>query len=324
MFDYQGPRYPYTERGPPNGAVIEALRNFLADIARVLDKDRGAKERDEIEDQKQVQIEDQERLPIKIEKRIPIVILGHVVDPAPPIIARARDTLKGLMEARNDLSVENPTLSDGWLGACEPGLLELAERDAIFVLPVDETVAQLVATRPTMLLDQLQNSAGPGGDAAGLAQFERSVLVYWMPSGIESPLFLQKSRSTREAQGPYFRTGSAEEIAEWLACEMLPEHPAPPIHYEAAPIDDAMQRLSDRLKEALDGIFRPPEPNVVPFLPEEGSLNDELGKMARASGGIFITHEIGIEATSLEVPSELKKRFSTTQKNSANFAPRMD
>ena len=288
MFDYQGPRYPYTERDRPNGAVIEALRNFLTDVGLTLIVDPGAR--------------------IDKETRIPVVVLGHIADPAPPVIASARDILKGLMETRKDLPVESLVLSDGWLGATEPGLLDFAARGAIFVLPVDETMAQLVAARPTTLLDQLQSSVGLGGGAAGPSQFDRNVLVYWMPSGIESQLFRQKSQNTCEASGPYFRTGSAADIAEWLVCKILPEHPPPPIHYESAPLDEAMQQLTNRLKEALDGIFRPPEPSVLSFIPDEKPLNDELGEMAKARGGVFITHAIGTEATSLEVPSDLKHK----------------
>ena len=288
MFDYHGPRYPYTESDRPNGAVIEALRNFLTDVGFALVADPSAG--------------------IDKEKPVPIVVLGHIADPAPPVIASARDTLKRLVETRKDLPVERLVLADGWPNVCAPGLLDFAARGAIFVLPVDETMAQLVATRPTMLLEQLQSCVGLSGTTVGSSHFDRSVLVYWMPSGVESVRFRQKLQNTGEAPGPCFRTGSAEEMAAWLAYQISPEHPPPPIHYESAPLDDAMQQLSNRLKEALDGIFRPPEPNVLAFIPDERPLNDELGKMAKARGGIFITHAIGTEAASLEVPSDLKDK----------------
>lgn len=288
MFDYQGPRYPYTERDRPNGAVIEALRNFLADVSFALTTDQGR--------------------PIVKDRRVPVVVLGHIVNPAPPAIATARDTLKQLMETRKDLPVESLVLSDDWLDASDHSLLDLSARGAIFILPVDEMLAQLVATQPTMLLEQLQNAVGPRGSVARSSQFDPSMLVYWMPSGIESVLFRRKSQNTCEGPGPYFRTGSAEAILEWLACRILPDYPPPPIHYESAPLDDAMQQFTIRLKEALNGIFRPPEPNVLSFIPDEKPLNDELSEMVKARGGIFITHAIGTEATSLDVPSDLKNK----------------
>ena len=286
MFDYHGPRYPYTESDRPNGTVIEALRKFLKDVRDTINKDRFT---------------------LQEERRIPIVILGHIANTAPPAIAGACGTLKRLMEIQGTLPVE--TFSDGWVGTGQPQLRDLAARGAIFVLPVDQTAAQLVAAHPTMLLDQLQYSVELCGDGIRPSLFDRCIAVYWMPAGVESAPFRQRSQNICAVPGPYFRTGPAEEIAEWLACKLLRGHPPPPIHYESAPLDDAMQQLTSQLKEALNGIFRPPEPNVLSFIPNERPLSDELSEIAKARGGIFITHLLATEANSHDLPSDLKHKI---------------
>jgi hypothetical protein len=290
MFDYQGQRYPYTEMDRPNGAVIEDLRKFLRHICNNL----GTTQTSAVAE--------------PLQGPIPVVLLGNLSDPPPPIIASACEDLKHVFGAQKHEATEFLTLPHGWgRTAATDSLRKFAVRGGIFLFPVDANVARVAVTTPNTLADLLRDYLElHNGDAS--SALDKACLVYWMPAGIDSPRFRDRSQNGGEAVGPYFRTGSANEIAQWIMERTSPARPAPPIHYESAPLDRAVHELAAQLKNVLDGICRPPEPTALSFIPNERPLSEELSDIVKARGGIFITHSVNVEATANEVPGDLLQK----------------
>jgi hypothetical protein len=290
MFDYHGPRYPFTEADRPNGPVIEDLKGFLRRIR---------------EDLRPIGTSIKPEGP---QGPVPVVLLGNLSDSAPPVIASAYDELKRLLNGQEGGRMELSVLPHGWTSTNESKhMLELAARGAIFLFPVDATVARLAVTTPTTLADLLRDFLGLH-DGEETPALDNARLAYWMPAGIESPRFRQRSQDPGTAPGPQFLVGSASEIAEWVVDQTSPARPAPPIHYESAPLDRAVQQLASRLKTVLDGVCRPSEPIAISFIPNEKPLSDELSDIVKARVGIFITHSVDVEATTNEIPTDLLQK----------------
>jgi len=285
MFGHEGTLYPY-EGNLPNGRVIDKLRAFLRQIHDKL----------------------QQGPPPATPSSgpVPVVLLGHLAA-APPAIAGPWDDLKSRLAKSATLILDH-----GWANppADNRGpLLELAAQGAFFLYPVDETFAAVVVNLPTILADLLRTHLAPQVYEKMSPSFNDNQLVYWMPSGVHNPQFYEKSKNQgAPAVGPHFCVGSAEELAAWLANRISPAHPAPPIRYEAAPLDRAIHELASQLKTALDDVCRPSEPAALSFIPNERPLIDELADIVKAQSGIFITHSIGTEATDNEIPDDLQQK----------------
>jgi hypothetical protein len=287
MFDSTGVIYPY-DGNSANGRAIEKLRCFLRQIHDNLQHGGMTP-------------------PQQPSGPVPIVLLGHPAAAVPPAIGAAWDDLKNRLPNSEAL-----VLGHGWATAPSQDsgpLLDFVARGAIFVFPVDTTLAALVINVPDVGADLLRAHLGPQPYDRMSPSVNADQLVYWMPNGIDDARFREKSSNQGDAAiGPYFCVGSAEEFARWLADRISPAHPAPPIRYEAAPLDRAISELASQLKTALDDVCRPSEPQTQPFIPNERPLIEELTDIVKAQSGIFITHAIGAEATGKEIPDDLLQK----------------
>jgi hypothetical protein len=287
MFAHEGTLYPYVG-DRPNGPVIERLRAFFRQIHDHLEHGGTP-------------------APQPPTGPVPIVLLGHLAAGAPPAIAGAWDDLVHRLP-----NSETLVLPHGW--ADDPprdpeALLDLAARGALFLCPVDATFAAVAINIPDVLADLLSIRLASRAHETISPPFAADQLVYWMPSGVDNPQFHEKSQQQgAAATGPYFRVGSADDLARWVADRISPGHPAPPIRYEAAPLDRAISELASQLKTALDDVCRPPEPAWQSFIPNERPLIEELADVVKAQGGIFITHAIGAAAAGNEIPDDLQQK----------------
>jgi hypothetical protein len=173
-------------------------------------------------------------------------------------------------------------------------------------MPVDSEFADDAIDTPTMLADWLKGTSGASEEGPqGTRAFDAASFVYWRPPGVvDDGRFSKQVNNQALKVGPQFRAGSAKNIFDWLT----PLHPAPPIKYEAAPLDRAVQQLASKLRDGLDGKCRPPEPTALPFIPNEKPLREALADMAEARAGIFITHAVEVEARSDEIPEDLMQK----------------
>lgn len=294
MFKHGEKQHPFVD-GNPNGPVIDDLQGFLRNICDNLKKMIG------------------NGTGLQPPKGpVPIVLCGHPFEPTPPPpLCSACEDINSLLHGLATHTDETLVLGHGWANVAANDakrLLELGARGAIFVVPVDKQFGTVVVATPTILSDLLRVVAKLQPSDETRSPFENAQFVYWMPAGVENQLFLERSSRPETAIGPYFRSGAPKEIADWLAERTAPGRPAPPIHYESAPLDRAMQQLASRLRTALNGICRPPEPTARSFIPNERPFNDELNDIVKARGGIFITHLLDVEATCDDIPSDLLQK----------------
>jgi hypothetical protein len=295
MFKHGEKQHPFVG-GNPNGPVIDDLQGFLRNIRDNLMKMIG------------------DRTVLMPPKGpVPVVLCGHPFEPTPPPpLSSAFEDINGLLHGLATHSDETMVLDHGWANVASNDakrLLVLAARGAIFLVPVDKQFGTVVVATPTILGDLLRVAAKLRPSEEARSPFENAHFVYWMPAGVENQLFLERSSCPEKSVGPYFRIGSPTEIAGWLVDRISPGRPAPPIHYESAPLDRAMRQLASQLTTALNGICRPPEPTARSFIPNERPFSDELNDIVNARGGIFITHSLDVEATCDDIPSDLLQKI---------------